>query len=199
MPKLGSDGKIHISIVKRKRPDGSRYVQEVRSIYDPKTKNSKVISSTTKGILPPGETDLSKLIPSDGKRGPKKKAALAREIPVITDSRQGSLVQYPLDIVLLVIVLAGLGGFLSCRQIAEYWKLHRPVLTSPLPISLIRIFLTIRSAMSSESLAKVTSTSSLSSTRSLCRSSTRRGLLPWTVRPYAQHQAWSTRLTAAIC
>ena len=28
---------------------------------------------------------------------------------------------------LLVIVLAGLGGFLSCRQIAEYWKLHRPV------------------------------------------------------------------------
>ena len=127
MPKLGSDGKIHISIVKRKRPDGSRYVQEVRSIYDPKTKNSKVISSTTKGILPPGETDLSKLIPSDGKRGPKKKAALAREIPVITDSRQGSLVQYPLDIVLLVIVLAGLGGFLSCRQIAEYWKLHRPV------------------------------------------------------------------------
>ncbi len=113
MPKLGSDGKIHISIVKRKRPDGSRYVQEVRSIYDPKTKNSKVISSTTKGILPPGETDLSKLIPSDGKRGPKKKAALAREIPVITDSRQGSLVQYPLDIVLLVIVLAGLGGFLS--------------------------------------------------------------------------------------
>ena len=183
MPKLGSDGKIHISIVKRKRPDGSRYVQEVRSIYDPKTKNSKVISSTTKGILPPGETDLSKLIPSDGKRGPKKKAALAREIPVITDSRQGSLVQYPLDIVLLVIVLAGLGGFLSCWQIAEYWK---------------PIFLTIRSAMSSESLAKVTSTSSLSSTRSLCWPSTRRGLLPWTVRPYAQHQAWSTRLTAAM-
>ena len=34
MPKLGSDGKIHISIVKRKCPDGSRYVQEVRSIYD---------------------------------------------------------------------------------------------------------------------------------------------------------------------
>ena len=127
MPKLGSDGKIHISIVKRKRPDGSRYVQEVRSIYDPKTKNSKVISSTTKGILPPGETDLSKLIPSDGKRGPKKKAALAREIPVITDSRQGSLVQYPLDIVLLVIVLAGLGGSASVNKLIEQYTIPLPV------------------------------------------------------------------------
>ena len=193
MPKLGSDGKIHISIVKRKRPDGSRYVQEVRSIYDPKTKNSKVISSTTKGILPPGETDLSKLIPSDGKRGPKKKAALAREIPVITDSRQGSILFCWLSSWPGLAASFPAGRLLSTGNCIVLYLRHG------LPISLIRIFLTIRSAMSSESLAKVTSTSSLSSTRSLCRPSTRRGLLPWTARPYALHQAWSTRLTAAMC
>ena len=52
MPKLGSAGTIHVSIVKRKRKDGSLYVQEVKSQYDPKTKNSRVISSKTLGILP---------------------------------------------------------------------------------------------------------------------------------------------------
>lgn len=31
MPKLGSAGTIHVSIVKRKRKDGSLYVQEVKS------------------------------------------------------------------------------------------------------------------------------------------------------------------------
>ena len=67
MPKLGSAGKIHVSIVKRKRKDGSLYVQEVKSQYDPKTKNSRVISSKTLGILPPGETDISKLVPSDNR------------------------------------------------------------------------------------------------------------------------------------
>ena len=67
MPKLGSAGTIHVSIVKRKRKDGSLYVQEVKSQYDPKTKNSRVISSKTLGILPPGETDISKLVPSDNR------------------------------------------------------------------------------------------------------------------------------------
>ena len=37
MPKLGSAGTIHVSIVKRKRKDGSLYVQEVKSQYNPKT------------------------------------------------------------------------------------------------------------------------------------------------------------------
>lgn len=130
MPKLGSEGKIHVSIVKRKRPDGSRYVQEVRSVYDPKTKNSKTLSSKTLGILPPGETDLNKLIPSDN----RPFMAVKRQVTqmsdaknVVQDTRKQHLVVFPLEIIMVVILLAGLAGFTSCRQVAEYWHLHRSV------------------------------------------------------------------------
>ena len=130
MPKLGSEGKIHVSIVKRKRPDGSRYVQEVRSVYDSKTKNSKTLSSKTLGILPPGETDLNKLIPSDN----RPFMAVKRQVTqmsdaknVVQDTRKQHLVVFPLEIIMVVILLAGLAGFTSCRQVAEYWHLHRSV------------------------------------------------------------------------
>lgn len=131
MPKYGSAGTVHTSIVKRLRKDGSRYVQQVQSVYDPKTKNSKIISSKTLGILPPGEIDLSKLIPSDSrKRSAKKQAeSMAEKAAVIKDPRRQSLVKYPLDLVLLVVVLAGLAGYTSCRQIAEYWRVHRQLLS----------------------------------------------------------------------
>ena len=109
MPKLGSEGKIHVSIVKRKRPDGSRYVQEVRSVYDPKTKNSKTLSSKTLGILPPGETDLNKLIPSDN----RPFMAVKRQVTqmsdaknVVQDTRKQHLVVFPLEIIMVVILLA---------------------------------------------------------------------------------------------
>lgn len=131
MPKIGSAGTVHTSIVKRKRKDGSRYVQQVQSVYDPKTKNTKVIASKTLGILPPGEDDLSKLVPSDKRRNSVKKQAeaMAGKTAVINDPRRPSLIKYPLDLVLLTVVLAGLAGYTSCRQIAEYWRVHRQLLS----------------------------------------------------------------------
>ena len=90
MPKLGSAGTIHVSIVKRKRKDGSLYVQEVKSKYDPKTKNSRVISSKTLGILPPGETDISKLVPSDNRPfvvAKRQAQAMADKTSTIADNR----------------------------------------------------------------------------------------------------------------
>ena len=134
MPKIGTAGTVHVSIVRRLRPDGSRYVQEVRSVYDPKIKNNKVLSSKTLGILPAGETDLSKLQPV-----PRKRKSSMNEQPAssgrpeaireiagkMEDSRVSYLVIYPLDLVLLVILLAGLAGYTSDYQISEYWKVHR--------------------------------------------------------------------------
>ena len=130
MPKLGSAGTIHVSIVKRKRKDGSLYVQEVKSQYDPKTKNSRVISSKTLGILPPGETDISKVVPSDNRPfvvAKRQAQAMADKTSTIADNRKQLQVVYPLDIVMVVILLAGLAGYSSCRQVAEYWNLHRSV------------------------------------------------------------------------
>lgn len=131
MPKIGSAGTVHVSIVRRRQPDGSTYVQEVRSVYNPIIQNNKVIGSKTLGTLPPGETDLTKLIPPK-KRGrkPTKESAqtILEKAKEIQDTRREYLTIYPLDLTLLVVLLAGLAGYSSCRQIAEYWKLHRPLL-----------------------------------------------------------------------
>lgn len=124
MPKLGSAGTIHKSIIRRSRKDGSKYVQEVYSVYDVKTKNNKVIKSVTLGILPPGETDIEKVQPLPPKqRATKTKAQTIAEMGnAVTDTRRDYLVVYPLDLYLLVILMAQLAGYTSCRQIAEYCK-----------------------------------------------------------------------------
>ena len=63
MPRPRSDNpKEHTSIIRAKRKDGWTYVQRVVSVYDPKIKNSRRISTETLGKLPPGETDLEKLV-----------------------------------------------------------------------------------------------------------------------------------------
>lgn len=136
MPKRGSDGTVHISIIKRRRKDGSRYVQEVKSVYDPKTKNNKTLSSRTLGVLPPGETDLSKLVPSDNRSWVVEKRQaeqLADAKNEVNDTRKQNLVIFPLEIIMVVILLAGLAGFTSCRQVAEYWRLHRCILQQWFP------------------------------------------------------------------
>ena len=110
-----------MSIVKRKRKDGSLYVQEVKSKYDPKTKNSRVISSKTLGILPPGETDISKLVPSDNRPfvvAKRQAQAMADKTSTIADNRKQLQVVYPLDIVMVVILLADLPVIL----LADRWR-----------------------------------------------------------------------------
>lgn len=58
----------HTSIIRAKRKDGWTYVQRVVSVYDPKIKNSRRISTETLGKLPPGETDLEKLVTLEPRR-----------------------------------------------------------------------------------------------------------------------------------
>lgn len=156
MPKLGSSGKVHVTIITRgsKRKDGYRMVQEVHKVYDPAIQNNRVIKSKTLGYLPPDVDDVSMVVPKppstqaqksddqpQGTEGRDQSTVPTPEQPqsleqataqsmatnaaVVQDTRMPGLVKYPLDLVLLVIVLAGLAGFTSCRQIAEYWKLHR--------------------------------------------------------------------------
>ena len=199
MPKLGSDGKIHISIVKRKRPDGSRYVQGSEASTTPRRKTARSSALRPKESFRLGKLISASSFPATGKEVRRKRPRwpgkfLSSQTPV-----RDRLFNILSILFCWLSSWPGLAASYPAGRLLSTGNCIVQYLRHGLPISLIRIFLTIRSAMSSESLAKVTSTSSLSSTRSLCRSSTRRGLLPWTVRPYAQHQAWSTRLTAAIC
>ena len=69
MPRPRSETpKEHTSIIRAKRKDGWTYVQRVVSVYDPKIKNSKRLSTEYLGKLPPGETDLEKLVPLEPRR-----------------------------------------------------------------------------------------------------------------------------------
>lgn len=118
--------KTHTSIVRRKRPDGTYYVQRITSVYNPKIQNNSVIKSETLGILPAGETDLSKLEPITKKK--KKAASTVRDVNTgLLDPRVPYLIQYPLDLVLLVIVLSNLAGYSSDYQVAQYWKANRKI------------------------------------------------------------------------
>ena len=130
-----------------------------------------MISSKTLGILPPGETDISKLVPSDNRPfvvAKRQAQAMADKTSTIADNRKQLQVVYPLDIVMVVILLAGLAGYSSCRQVAEYWNLHRSVFAHWFPIFRTDRSLTIRFAASSKSSAAPTSTISLSTSRRRC-------------------------------
>lgn len=119
--------KEHISLVRSKQKNGWYYVLEVTSVYDPKIKNSRKIRSRLVGKLPPGETDLNKMIPTEPGQGRKKKV-IPEALTELKDSRHPLYVVYPLDLTLLVVVLAAMAGYTSCYQIAQYWASNRAVL-----------------------------------------------------------------------
>lgn len=122
--------KENTSIIKAKRKNGWSYVQKVVSVYDPKTKNSKRISTQTLGKLPPGETDLSKMIPVEPRK--RKQAVDTKKIvepaEKVADPRDPARIVYPLDITFCVILLAAMYGKQSCVEIAAFWKECRPIL-----------------------------------------------------------------------
>lgn len=127
--------KEHISIIRAKKKDGWTYVQRVVSVYDPKIKNSRRVSTESLGKLPPGETDLKNMVPltprrKKGSLKATKIAAPAKELP---DPRDASRIIYPLDVVFCVIILAAMGGKTSCTEIAEYWRHCRPLLKKTFP------------------------------------------------------------------
>ena len=93
--------KEHTSIIRAKRKDGWTYVQRVVSVYDPKIKNSRRISTETLGKLPPGETDLEKLVTLEPRRRKgslqaAKIAAPAQEV-IIPEIPDGSFTHWILS------------------------------------------------------------------------------------------------------
>ena len=136
MPRPRSDNpKEHTSIIRAKRKDGWTYVQRVVSVYDPKIKNSRRISNETLGKLPPGETDLEKLVPLEPRRrkGSLQAAKIAAPAQKVIDPRDPGRIVYPLDIVFCVILLAAMQGKTSCTEIAEFWHQCRPLLSKTFP------------------------------------------------------------------
>ena len=115
--------KEHTSIIRAKRKDGWTYIQRVVSVYDPKIKNSRRISTETLGKLPPGETDLEKLVTLEPRRrkGSLQAAKIAAPAQEVIDPRDPGRIIYPLDIVFCVILLAAMQGKTSCTEIAEFW------------------------------------------------------------------------------
>lgn len=127
--------KEHISYVKQKLPNGWKYVLEVVSVYDPAIQNSRKLRSKIVGKLPPGEEDVNKRVPTQPRR---KKAqpqpdavpsAVTEALADVEDPRRQACVTYPLEVVLLVVIMAGVAGFTSNYEIAEYWKTNRKQLT----------------------------------------------------------------------
>lgn len=127
--------KEHTSIIRAKRKDGWTYVQRVVSVYDPKIKNSRRISTETLGKLPPGEADLEKLVTLEPRRrkGSLQAAKIAAPAQEVIDPRDPGRIIYPLDIVFCVILLAAMQGKTSCTEIAEFWHQCRPLLSKTFP------------------------------------------------------------------
>lgn len=128
MPRTRSENpKEHVSLVRTKQKNGWYYVLEVTSVYDPKIKNSRKIRSRLVGKLPPGENDLSKMVPTEPGQGRKKKA-VPQALTELADPHKAPYVVYPLDLTLLIVVLATMAGYTSCYQISEYWAANRKIL-----------------------------------------------------------------------
>lgn len=115
-------------IVKQKLKNGGYHVLERTTVFDPDRRQMKVLSSRLIGKLEPGETDLSKMVETDKfySRSKKKTAAdVVQAVNELTDPRRLECVTYPMDVVLLVVVLAAICGFTSNYSIAEFWAAHR--------------------------------------------------------------------------
>lgn len=126
--------KIYKSTVKFKDPSGWTYVREVSSVYDPKIQNMRTVGTETLGKLPPGESDIAKMVPV-GKRGRKKKAEILHDktrnflkpLDKIKDERNPLRIIYPLKAVVLVAIVAAVFKLTGNGEIAQFWKACRPV------------------------------------------------------------------------
>ena len=130
MMKPPKDAKIRTSLVKIKQKNGWIYVKRVKSFYDPTIKNSRNIEAVLIGKLPPGEEDISKMIPTEPR---KRSSEIPAALSSVPDSRAQHLIVYPLDTVLFVTILAMVNGCTSDYQVAEFWKTHRQVLAQWIP------------------------------------------------------------------
>ena len=82
---------------------------ERTTVFDPDRRQMKVLSSRLIGKLEPGQTDLSQMVETDKfySRNKKKAATdVVQSLDGLTDTRLSECVTYPLDVVLLVVVLA---------------------------------------------------------------------------------------------
>ena len=115
-------------IVKQKLKNGGYHVLERTTVFDPDRRQMKVLSSRLIGKLEPGQTDLSQMVETNKfySRNKKKAATdVVQPLDGLTDTRRSERVTYPLDVVLLVVVLAAVCGFTSNYAIAEFWTAHR--------------------------------------------------------------------------
>ena len=115
-------------IVKQKLKNGGYHVLERTTVFDPDRRQMKVLSSRLIGKLEPGQTDLSQMVETDKfySRNKKKAATdVVQPLDGLTDTRRSERVTYPLDVVLLVVILAAVCGFTSNYAIAEFWTAHR--------------------------------------------------------------------------
>ena len=117
--------------VKQKLKNGGFHVLERTTVYDADKRQMKVISTRLIGKLPPRETDIKKMVPTNKAYSRNKKKTLTQEVTKalkeVNDTRRIECVVYPLDVVLLVVILAAISGFTSNYAIAEFWKAHRAV------------------------------------------------------------------------
>lgn len=118
--------KTSFSRVKRKNTKKNVYdVYEVTSRYDSKIQNSQVLKTRKIGTLPLDFQDAEKdLIPYERKEKPVAQT-IEEAMQTIPDVCRVSKVQYPLDLSLLMLLLAQLSDFHSTREITEYWWVKR--------------------------------------------------------------------------
>lgn len=116
-------------IFRQRRPNGDTYVIRRVSVYDPSTHRRKTLENELLGKIPKGKTEMSDMIPTDKTTSNKKQAdTLTRITSNLTDTRRQECVIYKLDLVLFVVILAGLAGYKSSYEIAQYWKANRELL-----------------------------------------------------------------------
>ena len=129
--------RVRTHIVKQKLKNGGYHVLERQMVYDAEKHRNKVVSTKLIGKLPPGETDISKMIPTDKSysRNTKKKSveAVQNLTQGLVDTRVPEKLIYSLDVVLFVVVLAACTGVTSNYSIAQFWKRNRPTLEKWIP------------------------------------------------------------------
>lgn len=128
---LEGNPKVKVAVIRSHKKNGDTYIQKTYSVYDPKIKNNRRIRTVTLGKLPPGETDLEKMIPirQTKRRTAKEAEQISEPTEQIHDPREQSKVEYDLRIVVFVILLAAIEGKNSCMQISEFWKQNRKELS----------------------------------------------------------------------
>ena len=117
-------------IVKQKLKNGGFHVLERTVVFDPDRRQMKILSTRLIGKLLPGQNDLSQMVETDKFYSRSKKKTVvdvAQPLAEVSDTRRAECVTYPMDVVLLVVILAAISGFTSNYAIAEFWASHRSV------------------------------------------------------------------------